>query len=39
LENLDDGVRIILKPILNKKDGAAWTAFFWLRIAKSGRLL
>jgi hypothetical protein len=34
----EDG-KIILKWILKKWDGEAWTGFFWLRIGTGGGLL
>jgi hypothetical protein len=38
-EDLDVCGRIILKSILEKQDGVAWTGFIWLRIRTSGGLL
>jgi hypothetical protein len=34
-EDLDVGGRIILKRILERKDGAVWTRLIWLRIRAS----
>jgi len=31
--------RIILKWVLRKQDGMAWTGFIWIRIGISGELL
>jgi hypothetical protein len=35
----DEGGRIILKCILEKYGGIAWTGFIWLRIGATGGLL
>jgi hypothetical protein len=37
--NLDIGGRIILKQILEIRDGVVWTGFIWLRIGTTGGLL
>jgi hypothetical protein len=37
--DLDIGERIILKWILEKKDGMVWTVLIWLRIGTGGGLL
>jgi hypothetical protein len=39
LEDLDVGGRIILKWILRKWNGEAWTGFLWLRIRDMWRAL
>jgi hypothetical protein len=39
LRRTDIGGRIILKWILEKQDGVLWTAFIWLRIETTGRIL
>jgi hypothetical protein len=36
---LGTGGRIILKLILKKQHGSAWTGLIWLRTVTSGRLL
>jgi hypothetical protein len=38
-ENIGAGGRIILKLILGKYVGKAWTGFIWLRIGTSGWFL
>ena len=38
-EDLDIDGRIILKCILNKSVGSAWTGFIWLRIGTNSGLL
>jgi hypothetical protein len=38
LEDLIVGRRIILKMIIKKKDGEAWTGLMWLRIGTGGGL-
>jgi hypothetical protein len=38
-EDLDVGGRIILRWILERKDGVVWTGLIWLRIGTSGGLL
>jgi hypothetical protein len=39
LEDLGIGGKIILKWILRKFDGMAWTGIVWFRTGGSGRLL
>jgi hypothetical protein len=38
-EDLDVGEMIIFRWILEQYDEVVWTAFIWLRIGTSGRLL
>jgi hypothetical protein len=39
LEDQDIGEWILLRWILERKDGVVWTGLIWLRIGSSGELL